>query len=125
MIVGLGTDIVELSRIADSYERLGARFAARILTPNELLEFEQTQHRVAFLGKRFSIKEAAVKALGTGIGRGISWQHMEVGHDELGAPLLIFSGAAAEVMSSRGGVRAWVSVADERHYATATVVIEA
>ena len=124
MIVGLGTDIVELNRVAESYERLGDRFAQRILTQAEMQEFSQSQRKIAFLGKRFCIKEAAAKALGTGIGRGVSWQHMWVEHNDDGAPTLCFGGGALKQLETIGGGRVHVSVSDEREYATATVILE-
>ena len=77
-----------------------------------------------FLAKRFAAKEAAVKALGTGIGNGISWQHIEVTNDELGAPHLRFSGEFASRCEARGITRAVVSISDEQHYAVATVILE-
>ncbi len=124
MIVGMGTDIVELSRIEETFERLSERFAARILTPLELEHFRACANKTAFLAKRFCIKEAAAKALGTGIGRGVSWQHMWLEHNSEGAPSLKFSDGAAERLASLGGERVHVSVSDERRYATATVILE-
>lgn len=124
MIVGMGTDIVELSRIEKTYASLSDRFAARILTPIELDAFSACVNKTAFLAKRFCIKEAAAKALGTGIGRGVSWQHMWLEHDSDGAPLLKFAGGAADRLAHIGGQRIHVSVSDERQYATATVILE-
>lgn len=124
MIVGLGTDIVELSRVAESYERLGDRFARRILTEGEMNQFSDSQRKIAFLGKRFCIKEAAAKALGTGIGRGVSWQHMWLEHNDSGAPILVFGEGALKQLEAIGGGRIHVSVSDERDYATATVILE-
>ncbi len=123
MIVGLGTDIVEISRIEDSLKRTGERFAQRILTPEEMQLFLATNRKTSFLAKRFCIKEAAAKALGTGIGRGVSWQHMQVGHNDLGAPELTLSAGALDALQQKGGVNTLVTVADERHYATATVIL--
>lgn len=124
MIVGLGTDIVEIVRIVATLERLGDAFARRILTPQEHAEFEASARRTTFLAKRFCIKEAAAKALGTGIGRGVSWQHMWVEHNDQGAPRLCFSGGALARLQALGGSRVHVSVSDEQAYATATVILE-
>ncbi|MEC9333978.1 MAG: holo-ACP synthase, partial [Pseudomonadota bacterium] len=77
-----------------------------------------------FLAKRFAAKEAAVKALGTGIGNGISWQHIEVRNNDLGAPELHFSGEFAAMCKNRGITRSVVSISDEQHYAVATVILE-
>lgn len=124
MIVGLGTDIVETVRIEETYQRLGDRFAQRILTEGEMEAFSVSERKVSFLAKRFSIKEAAAKALGTGIGRGVSWQHMWIEHNEQGAPNLRFRDGALERLKLLGGNAIHVSVSDERHYATATVLLE-
>jgi holo-[acyl-carrier protein] synthase len=85
--------------------------------------FRSASQPAAFLAKRFAAKEAAAKALGTGIGRGISWQHMHIEHDEMGAPLLIFSGAAAQRQADLGSQIAHISIADELDQALAFVVL--
>lgn len=121
-VVGLGTDIVEIARLGDKPARL-QKLAERILTPTELLEFQQHAQPNRLLAKRFAAKEAAVKALGTGIGNGISWQHMEITHDELGAPLLTLTGAAQTRLHALGANQCRISIADEQHYATATVIL--
>lgn len=124
MIVGLGTDIVQLSRIEDSLSRLGDAFARRILAHKEWDDYSQSTRKTAFLAKRFCIKEAAAKALGTGIGRGVSWQHMWLEHNDNGAPKLCFCDGAQTRLAKLGGSRVHVSVSDERDYATATVILE-
>ena len=92
MIVGVGTDIVQINRIEETLERLGEAFVARILTPAERLEFQSSANPHRLLAKRFAAKEAVGKALGTGIGQGISWQHIEITHNDIGAPSLRLSG---------------------------------
>lgn len=124
MIIGLGTDIVEIARIQAQYERLGSRFAARILTESERETLAQTKEPARLLAKRFAVKEAAAKALGTGIGRGVSFQHIELQHNEWGAPILVFTGGAQERFELLGGRGMHISLSDEQHYATATVVLE-
>lgn len=124
MIVGLGTDIVEIVRIKETYDRLGDKFASRILTSDEMLEFSSSQRKISFLAKRFCIKEAAAKALGTGIGRGVSWHHLWLEHNEQGAPKLLLKEGALERLQLLGGEFVHVSVSDERDYATATVILE-
>jgi len=124
MIKGLGTDIVSIKRIAETEQRLGERFAARILVPNELLQYQTHHNATAFLAKRFAAKEAAVKAMGTGIGRGISFQHFQIKNDELGAPQLILLGAAKAHCDVLGVRFVHVSLSDEQEYATATVILE-
>ena len=93
--------------------RLGDRFVARILTPVEQDEYRASGQPQRLLAKRFAAKEAVAKALGTGIGRGVSWQDITIGHDSHGAPLVILSGGRLEVASRRGGSRVELSLADE------------
>ncbi len=77
-----------------------------------------------FLAKRFAAKEAAVKALGTGIGSGVSFQNVEVVNLSSGQPTLEFSGKFAELCEKHNISRSFISISDEQHYAMATVVLE-
>ena len=124
MIVGIGTDLVEIARIERSLSKFGDRFAGKILTPSELKSFQASKTKSHFLAKRFAAKEAAVKALGTGIGRGIGWQQLSVENNELGAPVLNVSGEFAARCEQRGITHWHVSLSDEQHYAVATVILE-
>lgn len=104
--------------------RSGDRLAKRVLSPNEWALYEAHQQPVRFLAKRFAVKEAAAKALGTGIRNGLAFNQFEVFNDELGKPSLRLWGEA-ERLAERMGVRSvHVTLADERHYACATVIIE-
>ena len=124
MIIGIGTDIVNINRIAESLERTGERLARRILTDAEFTIFQEKHNSAAFLAKRFAAKEAAVKALGTGIGR-VSWQDLHVSNNDQGAPLLTASGNAAEIMLERGATHLHLSLSDEEDVALAFVILEA
>ena len=124
MIVGIGTDIAEIIRVEEVLGRLGDAFAKRILDDYEMTCFLQSNRSVSYLAKRFAIKEAAAKALGTGIGRGISWHHIHTRNNEVGAPELWFTDGALERFNGLGGRSCHVSVSDEKHYATAFVVLE-
>ncbi|RLM22090.1 holo-ACP synthase [Brenneria alni] len=123
-ILGLGTDIVEIARIESVVERSGERLARRILTENEWLQYQQHQQPVRFLAKRFAVKEAAAKAFGTGIRNGLSFSQFEVFNDELGKPCLRFFAKASELAAHLGVKNVHVTLADERRYACATVIIE-
>lgn len=122
-ILGLGTDIVEISRVELQLQR-SDRIAARVLTEYEMAEFQTHGFPARYLAKRFAAKEAAAKALGTGIGHGISFQHIEIRNDDYGKPLLILSGAADEKLGGKGRYHTFLSISDEQQYAVATVVIE-
>ncbi|HDK6050369.1 TPA: holo-ACP synthase [Klebsiella variicola subsp. variicola] len=123
-ILGLGTDIVEIARIEAVIARSGDRLARRVLSDHEWSIWEQHQQPVRFLAKRFAVKEAAAKALGTGIRNGLAFNQFEVYNNELGKPKLRLWGEA-KLLAERMGVRAiHVTLADERHYACATVIVE-
>lgn len=123
MIFGIGTDILQISRIRASLKRT-PRLPERILTPAELEKFRVSKYPDIFLAKRFAAKEAAVKALGTGIGRGISWQHFEISHDELGRPVMHLSGNAKDRADQHGLGRFHLSYSDEQEYVVAFVIAE-
>ncbi|WP_199609570.1 holo-ACP synthase [Flocculibacter collagenilyticus] len=122
-IMGIGTDIIEIQRVETQLER-GSRLAKRVLTERELVDFEAHNQPARFLAKRFAAKEAAAKAMGTGIGRGISFQHFEISHDESGRPLLVLSGNAEQRAKECGITATHISISDEQHYATAVVILE-
>lgn len=123
-ILGLGTDIVEIARIEAAVARSGDRLAKRVLSDNEWALYQAHQQPVRFLAKRFAVKEAAAKALGTGIRNGLAFNQFEVFNDALGKPSLRLWDEALR-MAEQMGVRAMhVTLADERHYACATVIIE-
>ena len=124
-IVGLGTDIVEIERITAHVARSGDKLAKRVLTEAEFDIYQQHSQPSRYLAKRFAAKEAAAKALGTGIGRGISFQHFEVRNDAQGKPELFLSGRAAELAAELGVTALWLSISDEQAYACATVILEA
>lgn len=122
-MIAVGTDILRVARVEDVVTRLGERFVQRILTPPEQLEYRQSQQPQRLLAKRFAAKEAIAKALGTGIGRGVSWQDITISHDEHGAPLVSLSGGALAVAQGRGGSRVELSLADELEYVVAFAVL--
>jgi len=123
MTIAIGTDIVEIQRIASALERQGDKFVQRILTESEIVEYQARGNSVAFLAKRFAAKEAIAKALGTGIGRGISFQHMIVSNDSEGAPQAGLQANAAERLKQLGGSQVLLSLSDEKNYALAYVAI--
>ena len=121
-VLGLGTDIVEVSRVVQAISKHD-RLAKRVLTEAEMLLFAQHPEPGRYLAKRWAAKEAAAKALGTGIGRGISFQHFEIANDNFGAPVLTLNGAADDLAIQKGIKTVLISISDEVHYAVATVVL--
>jgi len=125
LIHGIGVDIVEIPRVQESLDKHGLRFARRILSDSEILQFESKtpQTQASFLAKRFAAKEAFVKALGTGFVDGISLTHISVVKDELGKPSLEYCKKAAEKVESLHVGQCFLSLADERRYAVAQVLL--
>ncbi|PNH92373.1 holo-ACP synthase [Vibrio diazotrophicus] len=124
MIVGLGTDIAEIERIEKALNRSGEAFAQRILTESELEVFTNLKQKGRYLAKRFAAKEAASKALGTGIAHGVSFQDFEISNDENGKPVLTLSGKAQQIAQASSVRSVHLTISDERHYAVATVILE-
>jgi len=121
-LFGTGIDIVEIARIAKSYERFNENFASKILHDDELIELESATNKVAFLAKRFAVKEAFVKALGTGIRDNVHWRKMYVQHDEKGKPILMFTSEfAQEIQAEKLDVH--ISISDEKNYVVAQALI--
>ncbi|MBK5936900.1 MAG: holo-ACP synthase [Halorhodospira halophila] len=123
MIAGIGTDIVAVVRLERALERHGERLARRVLAPGELQGFQESGGTAAFLARRFAAKEAASKALGTGLSDGVTLRDLEVVHDARGKPSLRFHGAAAERAAALRVNEAALSLSDEREYAVAFVVL--
>ncbi|TQQ56647.1 holo-ACP synthase [Vibrio cholerae] len=124
MIVGLGTDIAEIERVEKALARSGESFARRILSDVEFEQFQSLKQQARFLAKRFAAKEAASKALGTGIAQGVTFQDFTINNNELGKPLLALNGKAAQLATQLGVCSIHLSISDERHYAMATVILE-
>lgn len=123
-IVGIGTDIAEIERIEKALERNGDAFASRILTESEMTVYACLKQKGRYLAKRFAVKEAASKALGTGIAKGVTFHDFIISNDESGAPILELAKVAASIAQSKGVQHIHLSISDERHYAVATVILE-
>tara|TARA_R110002012_G_scaffold234425_1_gene408021 strand:+ start:331 stop:711 length:381 start_codon:yes stop_codon:yes gene_type:complete len=122
-VMGLGTDIIEIGRIEKQLTRSN-RLAQRVLTATELVIFDEHSFPARYLAKRFAAKEAAVKALGIGIGNGISFQDVEVHNLPSGQPFLKFYAKFAQLCEQRNITSSHISISDEQHYAIATVILE-
>ena len=122
MIVGLGTDIVEIVRIGEMIDRHGEAFLNRIYTPEEIRYCQKRKHcNEAFAG-RWAAKEAVMKALGTGFIRGIGWQDIEILSEKSGKPYVNIRGGAGEFAKKIGVDRVLITISHCRAYATATAI---
>ncbi|MGY6703633.1 holo-ACP synthase [Roseinatronobacter sp.] len=129
MILGVGTDLANIDRIAGTLQRFGDRFRNRVFTPQELARAQRRGDDVATYAKRWAAKEACSKALGTGLAMGISWRDMWVTNLKGGQPVMHVSGWAANRLADMtpAGHEAviHVSLTDDHPWASAFVVIEA
>jgi len=129
MIIGLGSDIVDVRRIAKVIERHGERFLDRIYTPAERAKAERRANRVETYAKRFAAKEACAKALGTGFRRGVFWRDLGVVNLPGGKPSMQLTGGALQRLQAitPPGCQASidVSITDEGPTAQAIVIISA
>ena len=124
MIYGIGTDLVEPSRIARLLEKYGERFAKRLLTDEEWPEYVKSAHPAMFLAKRFAAKEALSKAFGTGMRYPVSLNKIQVSHDPLGKPYFTFHPDLGSLVKDAGITRHHLSISDELNLACAFVILE-
>ena len=124
MIFGIGTDIVDVERI----RKLGSleKFADKILSLNELEVFNSQidEKKVTFLAKQFAAKEAVSKALGTGIGKDIRFNQIEILRNSDGKPYLNHDGMITTIFNDLGITKTHVSLSDEKKYVLAFVILE-
>ncbi len=125
MVLGLGTDLIEIARMQASLDRYGKRFMERVFTPGEIEYCLRKSRSAESFAARFAAKEAGAKALGTGISRGVSWKEIEVRRSPGERPTLHWSGRAAERAQEIGVKRTSLSLTHGREIAMAVVVIEA
>src|SRR3954454_1673863 len=124
MILGIGIDIIEVSRIQASHERFGERFLNRILHPNEISYCLSHKAPAPFLAARFAAKEAISKAFGTGIGAQLGWKDMEVVRRESGEPFVILHGGGQTLLAARGARGLLISLSHTQDHAAAVAILE-
>lgn len=124
MIFGIGTDIVEVTRIAASITQFGDDFAKRVLAESEMESYQASQIKARFLAKRFAAKEAFSKALGTGLRAPATFQNIAVSHDDLGKPILILAPELQAFLDAKMISSMHISISDEKNLAAAFVVLE-
>jgi holo-[acyl-carrier protein] synthase len=124
MILGIGIDIIEVARIASSYEKFGERFLNRLLLADEIAYCLSHKNPAPFLAARFAAKEAISKAFGTGIGAALGWQDMEIRRKKSGEPFVVLHGKGKKLFKSRRAKRLLVSLSHTQNYAAVTAVLE-
>ncbi len=124
MILGTGIDIIDVPRIEAACEKFGERFLRRILLPAEI-EYCQTYKTPGpFLAARFAAKEAISKAFGTGIGRHLGWQDMEIRRKKSGEPYVVLHGKGETLLRERGGQMVHLSLSHTATHAVAMAILE-
>lgn len=124
MIAGVGIDLVEIGRIRNLLNKFGDAFLERVFTNRERPLTPGKNGAAPHFAVRFAAKEAFLKALGTGWRKGISWRDIEVIGQDSGRPELALQGRAKEIFSQKGLKKTFLSLAHERGYGVAVVVIE-
>ena len=124
MILGTGIDLIEVARIASSFEKFGERFVNRILLPDEIAYCLQHRKPAPFLAARFSAKEAVSKAFGTGIGAQLGWQDLEIRRKESGEPFVVLHGKGRDLFEARGAKSLHISLTHTENYAAVTAILE-
>ena len=129
MILGIGSDLIDIRRIEKTLERHGSRFTDRVFTPTEQAKSDRRAQRAASYAKRFAAKEACAKALGTGLAQGVFWRDMGVVNKPSGAPTMALTGGALKRLEALvpAGCTAniHVTITDDYPLAQAFVIIEA
>ena len=129
MIIGIGSDLIDIRRIEKSLTRFGDRFINRIYTDIEKQKSENRNQRAASYAKRFAAKEACSKALGTGIGKGVFWRDMGVVNLASGKPTMKLTNQAAnhleQLMPKDHKAQIHLTITDDYPLAQAFVIIEA
>jgi holo-[acyl-carrier protein] synthase len=129
MIIGLGSDLIDIRRVQKSLDRFGERFTSRIFTDVERARSDRRKERAASYAKRFAAKEACSKALGTGLARGVFWRDMGVVNLPGGKPTMRLTNGAAlrlqELMPAGCRPVIHLTITDDFPLAQAFVIIEA
>ena len=124
MILGVGIDIIEVTRFQASHERFGERFLNRVLLADEIAYCLSYKNPAPFLAARFAAKEAISKAFGTGIGAQLGWQDIEIRRKDSGEPFVVLHGKGEKLFKSRRAKRLPVSLSHTANYAAVMAVLE-
>ena len=124
-ILGIGTDIVEVSRVKNSIKN--ESFVKRIYAKNEIIDSQKTKFKASFFSKRFAAKEALMKAAGTGFRNGINFKDIYVANDRLGKPTIRYNNKVKKLIFSIFKIKSFnifLSLSDEKKYCIAFVIIQ-
>ncbi len=122
-IIGIGIDIIKNKRIKKIYNNKNTNFHKKILTKKELLEYKKKKNKINYLAKKFVSKEAASKALGTGMKNKINFKNFEIYHNKLGKPKIKFLKNALKIFKKKKANNKYISISDEKKYTQAIVII--
>ncbi len=123
MIAGIGTDIIEVSRVKKSIETIDG-FKEKIFSENEITYCESKRNKFEHYAARFAAKEAYFKAIGTGWRHGLAFKEIEIAHDSLGKPIIILSGNAKDHAKRTGYTNRQISLSHIKETAVAVVILE-
>ncbi len=124
MIKGIGTDLIEIDRIARVYGAYGQRFLERVFTETERAYFARWADAAPRIAGRFAVKEAVMKALGTGWGRGVRFCDIEIEHQPSGKPKIVLHGRCRDLFRELGGREIHCTITHSRTHAMAVVIFE-
>jgi holo-[acyl-carrier protein] synthase len=122
VILGLGTDIIEVVRIGEMIERHGEMFLQRVYTEQEIRYCQRRKSAIQHYAGRWAAKEAVMKTLGTGFSKGVGFRDIEVSALKSGAPVITLNGGAKEIARKLGIDSVLITISHCRSYATATAV---
>tara|TARA_Y100000996_G_C22384451_1_gene586480 strand:- start:311 stop:700 length:390 start_codon:yes stop_codon:yes gene_type:complete len=125
MIIGMGTDIIDIRRIKKTIEKYGFRFKNKCFSKSEIQRSESKTNSIESYAKRYAAKEACSKALGTGLARGVFWKDIEIKNNKYGKPFITLHNNAKKILSqfNLNNTKIEVSLSDEKNYAIANVII--
>jgi holo-[acyl-carrier protein] synthase len=123
MIIGIGIDLVKISRVQKMLKRWGNRFLNRVFTASEIAYAQNKKQQYVPLSARFAAKEAALKALGIGLQMGVNWREIETTSDSLGKPVMTFSGKVQQIAQEQRVSDIFVSLSHDGDYAIAQVLL--
>ena len=125
MIIGIGTDIIDIRRIRKVINKYGNRFKKKCFHESEIKKSDSRYNLVESYSKRYAAKEACAKALGTGLARGVFWKDIEVRNNKFGKPYIVLHNNAKKILKklSKNNNQIEVSLSDEKEFAIANVII--